>query len=221
MKNSIFFFSVLFFVLFFGITIVNAQTVGDRSPQSTIFSGHPIWPDLTSEDTYRIMLFKNYFACPPGSKVICWNASTGGMAVVQEFSPEDSVIVLTHKGVEYLYKIGCHNRLEFIRVETPKTTTSKIATPSVTFAKPCNQPNPCDDVTCDELVVATWCLDAGKGCFTDVCGFTHKAKRWKIDFYNNRLPSGWIIDECGRQFFINPQIPACPCDKWQTGKYNY
>jgi len=114
MKNIIAVTTAIFF-FFFSFT-VNAQNVNDKEKQSKIFGNQPIWTALTSSDTYIKMTISDYFSCK--GKALIWNAVESGEAMAQEFDHTDTILVVNHNGVDYIYKKGCFNRLKFIRCIT-------------------------------------------------------------------------------------------------------
>lgn len=115
MKNLFFTITALFF--FFAAA---AQNVGDRNSQKDVFGSQPTWKQLSSADEFRTLSVSEYVACQTGDKILFWNAVDGGVAEVQEFGPEDQILVLRHGDKEFLYKAGCHNRLKYIRVVKPE-----------------------------------------------------------------------------------------------------
>ena len=116
---------IIFFICFFS-SLATGQNVGDRKTQTAVFGLQPVWSQLTSRDTFMKMKVLDYIACHSGDVVLFFNGVDGGSAEVQGFNPEDQILVLRHGGAEYLYKVGCHNRLKYIRVlkkpEPPPTT---------------------------------------------------------------------------------------------------
>lgn len=124
MKNTTITVAIFFFFFSF---VINAQNVGDRKKQVDVFVDQPVWKSLTAKDTYTSMVVSDYFACKTGTALF-WNAVDHNEAEVQAFMPEDSILVVTHNGADFIYKNGCKNRLKYIRCIASSGNTKQTVT---------------------------------------------------------------------------------------------
>jgi len=116
MKSTIFTFFATFIFFY-----ANSQNTGDTKSFS-VFGSQPTWKQLSSEDSFRRMTFADYFGCKKDDSFLCWNAVQDG-AEAQLFYPTDSLLIVQRGSTDYLYKIGCKNRLRYIRTIRPEPVT--------------------------------------------------------------------------------------------------